>query len=171
MLDDLRARVLKFHSPTEAIDTATLTGRAMWQMIGVLAEWERTGVKAAKRRGVKFVLPQARLRVNVKTECNLLYSVRRGRYGQLRILWRQNQSLTAPRTNPKKTAKPARFPAIPSRTKARICRRSSWRLLIRPLDVARQVLPLGMSLDIPGSCRSRPTGAHPPTHAVLAACI
>ena len=42
MLDDLRARVLKFHSPTEAIDTATLTGRAMWQMIGVLAEWERT---------------------------------------------------------------------------------------------------------------------------------
>jgi DNA invertase Pin-like site-specific DNA recombinase len=33
MLDDLRARGVKFHSLTEAIDTATPTGRAMWQMI------------------------------------------------------------------------------------------------------------------------------------------
>lgn len=62
MLDDLRARGVKFQSLTEAIDTATPTGRAMWQMIGVLAELERSlisertraGVKAAQRRGVKF---------------------------------------------------------------------------------------------------------------------
>ncbi len=62
MLDDLRARGVKFHSLTEAIDTATPTGRAMWQMIGVLAELERSlisertraGVKAAQRKGVKF---------------------------------------------------------------------------------------------------------------------
>jgi len=62
MLDDLRARGVKFHSLAEAIDTATPTGRAMWQMIGVSAELERSlvsertraGVKAAKRRGVKF---------------------------------------------------------------------------------------------------------------------
>ena len=62
MLDDLRARGVKFHSLTEAIDTATPTGRAMWQMIGILAELERSlisertraGVKAAQRRGVKF---------------------------------------------------------------------------------------------------------------------
>src|ERR1022692_1254770 len=62
MLDDLRARNVKFQSLTEAIDTTTPTGRAMWQMIGVLAELERSlisertraGVKAAKRRGVKF---------------------------------------------------------------------------------------------------------------------
>jgi DNA invertase Pin-like site-specific DNA recombinase len=62
MLDDLRARGVKFHSLTEAIDTATPTGRAMWQMIGVLAELERSlisertraGVKAAQRRGVKL---------------------------------------------------------------------------------------------------------------------
>src|ERR1700680_4290531 len=59
MLDDLRARGVKFHSLTEAIDTTTPTGRAMWQMIGVLAELARSlisertraGVKAAKRRG------------------------------------------------------------------------------------------------------------------------
>jgi len=62
MLDDLRERGVKFLSLTEAIDTTTPTGRAMWQMIGVLAELERSlisertraGVKAAQRRGVKF---------------------------------------------------------------------------------------------------------------------
>ena len=62
MLDDLRARGVKFHSLTEAIDTATATGHAMWQMIAVLTELERSlisertraGVKAAKGRGVKF---------------------------------------------------------------------------------------------------------------------
>jgi DNA invertase Pin-like site-specific DNA recombinase len=53
MLDDLKERGVKFRSLTE---------RAMWQMIGVLAELERSlisertraGVKAAQRRGVKF---------------------------------------------------------------------------------------------------------------------
>jgi DNA invertase Pin-like site-specific DNA recombinase len=62
MLDDLRGRGVKFHSLTEAIDTATPTGRAMWQMIGLLAELERSlivertqaGMKEARRRGVKF---------------------------------------------------------------------------------------------------------------------
>ena len=59
---DLRARGVKFRSLTEAINTDTPTGRAMWQMIGVLAELERSltsnrtraGVTAAKCRGVKF---------------------------------------------------------------------------------------------------------------------
>ena len=62
MLDDLKQRGVKFRSLTEHIDTETPTGRAMWQMIGVLAELERSlisertraGVKDAKRRGVKF---------------------------------------------------------------------------------------------------------------------
>lgn len=62
MLDDFKQRGIKFRSLTEAIDTETPTGRAMWQMIGVLAELERSlitertraGVKAAQKRGVKF---------------------------------------------------------------------------------------------------------------------
>jgi DNA invertase Pin-like site-specific DNA recombinase len=62
MLDEFRAQGIKFRSLTEHIDTETAAGRAMWQMIGVLAELERSlitertraGVKAAKRRGVKF---------------------------------------------------------------------------------------------------------------------
>jgi len=44
---------------TEQIDTETAAGRAMWQMIGVLAELERSlitertraGVQAAQQRG------------------------------------------------------------------------------------------------------------------------
>ena len=59
MLDDLKHRDVKFQSLTEAIDTETPTGRVMWQMIGVLAELERSlitertrgGVKDARRRG------------------------------------------------------------------------------------------------------------------------
>jgi DNA invertase Pin-like site-specific DNA recombinase len=62
MLDNLRDRGVKFRSLTEAIDTETPTGRAMWQVIGVLAELERSliserttaGIKVAQRRGVKF---------------------------------------------------------------------------------------------------------------------
>lgn len=62
ILDTLRTRGVGFQSLTEAIDTETPTGRAMWQMIGVLAELERgliiertrAGVKAAQQRGVKF---------------------------------------------------------------------------------------------------------------------
>jgi DNA invertase Pin-like site-specific DNA recombinase len=51
MLDDIRARGVKFHSLTEAIDTATPTGRAMWQMIGVLAELERSLISERTRAG------------------------------------------------------------------------------------------------------------------------
>src|SRR5450631_1186447 len=62
MLDDFKKRGVKFQSLTEHIDTETPTGRAMWQMIGILAELERSlisertraGVKDAQRRGVKF---------------------------------------------------------------------------------------------------------------------
>jgi DNA invertase Pin-like site-specific DNA recombinase len=62
LLDSLNERGVRFQSLTEAIDTETPTGRAMWQMIGVLAELERSlivertraGMQAARRRGVKF---------------------------------------------------------------------------------------------------------------------
>ena len=62
MLDELKQRGIKFRSLTKYIVNDTPTGRAMWQMIGLLAELERglisectrAGVKAAQRRGVKF---------------------------------------------------------------------------------------------------------------------
>jgi DNA invertase Pin-like site-specific DNA recombinase len=62
VLDDLRARGVNFRSLTEALDTTTPVGRAMWRTVGMLADLERSlisertraGVKAAQRRGVKF---------------------------------------------------------------------------------------------------------------------
>lgn len=39
---DVKRRGVKFRSLTEAIDTEIPTGRATWQMIGVLAELERS---------------------------------------------------------------------------------------------------------------------------------
>jgi DNA invertase Pin-like site-specific DNA recombinase len=62
LLDDLKGQKIKFKSLTESIDTQTPTGRAMWQMVGVLAELERSliqertkaGRESAKRRGVKL---------------------------------------------------------------------------------------------------------------------
>jgi DNA invertase Pin-like site-specific DNA recombinase len=61
ILDDLRDRGIRFQSLTEAIDTDTPTGRAMWQMIALLAELERSliiertraGMQAARARGIR----------------------------------------------------------------------------------------------------------------------
>jgi len=62
LLDDLKGRGVAFRSLREAIDTETPTGRAMWQMGGILAELEKSliqertqaGRTAAKARGVKM---------------------------------------------------------------------------------------------------------------------
>jgi DNA invertase Pin-like site-specific DNA recombinase len=57
--DDLRARGVKFHSLTEAIDAAAPPGRAMWQMIGVLAEIKRSLISERARAGVKDAMRRA----------------------------------------------------------------------------------------------------------------
>jgi DNA invertase Pin-like site-specific DNA recombinase len=62
LLDDLKARDVAFRSVTESIDTTTPTSRAMWQMVGILAELERSLIQertkasraAARARGVKM---------------------------------------------------------------------------------------------------------------------
>ena len=62
LLDGLKTRGVAFRSVTESIDTATPTGRAMWQMVEILAELERSllqerttaGRAAAQVRGVKM---------------------------------------------------------------------------------------------------------------------
>lgn len=62
LLDGLKTRGVAFRSVTESIDTATPTGRAMWQMVGILAELEKSliqertkaGRAAAQERGVKM---------------------------------------------------------------------------------------------------------------------
>lgn len=62
LLDNLKASGVAFRSLTEALDTTTATGHAMWQMVGILAELERSliqerttaGRLAAVARGVKM---------------------------------------------------------------------------------------------------------------------
>ena len=51
LFDDLKTRGVAFRSLTEAIDTATPTGRAMWQMIGILAELERSLIQEHTKAG------------------------------------------------------------------------------------------------------------------------
>ena len=62
LTSDLPSEKDRARMPPKRDYTETPTGRAMWQMIGVLAELERSlisertraGVKAARGRGVKF---------------------------------------------------------------------------------------------------------------------
>jgi Enterobacteriaceae phage serine recombinase len=52
MLDDFNECQIKFRSVTENIDTPTATGRAMWQMTGVLAELERSQIRERTQAGI-----------------------------------------------------------------------------------------------------------------------
>jgi DNA invertase Pin-like site-specific DNA recombinase len=60
MLDDLKRRNVKFRSVTEEIDTETPTGRAMWQMIGVLAELKRSLISERTRAGPRWARREIR---------------------------------------------------------------------------------------------------------------
>jgi DNA invertase Pin-like site-specific DNA recombinase len=51
LLDDLKARDVAFRSLTETIDTTTPTGLAMWQMVGILAELERSLIQERTKAG------------------------------------------------------------------------------------------------------------------------
>jgi DNA invertase Pin-like site-specific DNA recombinase len=51
LLDDLKTRGIAFRSLTESIDTTTPTGRAMWQMVGILAELERSLIQERTKAG------------------------------------------------------------------------------------------------------------------------
>lgn len=57
LLDDLKARGVAFLSLTEAIDTTTPTGRAMWQMVGILAELERSLIQERTKAGRSAASP------------------------------------------------------------------------------------------------------------------
>ena len=69
MLDDLKQRGVKFRSLTEAIDTETPTGRAMWQMIGVLAELEaQPDQRTDPRRSEGREAPRREIRTQAETD-------------------------------------------------------------------------------------------------------
>jgi len=51
LLDALKSEGIAFQSLTESIDTSTATGQAMWQMVRVLAEPERSLIKERTKAG------------------------------------------------------------------------------------------------------------------------
>jgi DNA invertase Pin-like site-specific DNA recombinase len=69
MLDELATLGIGFTSVTEPFDTTSPTGRLLLQIVGAMAEFERTlivertraGVAAARRRGVRVGRPRARV--------------------------------------------------------------------------------------------------------------
>lgn len=75
-LSDLQHAGCDLYLHTQAIDTRTPSGRAMFQMLGVFAEFERSmivervkaGIKRAKRQGTKSGNPIGRPKVGVEVE-------------------------------------------------------------------------------------------------------
>ncbi|MBI3202218.1 MAG: recombinase family protein [Myxococcales bacterium] len=69
MLDDLATCKVGFVSITEPFDTTSPTGRLLLQIVGAMAEFERSliiertkaGLAAARRRGVRVGRPRARV--------------------------------------------------------------------------------------------------------------
>jgi DNA invertase Pin-like site-specific DNA recombinase len=71
----LKQRGVKFRSLAEAIDTNTATGRAMWQMIGVLAELKRSLIAERTRVRREVRDPVAILRRKVRSDAGRQDSV------------------------------------------------------------------------------------------------
>jgi len=75
-LSDLQAKGVDLFLLRQGLDTSTPSGRAMFQMLGVFAEFEaamirervRAGVARAKRRGTKSGRPIGRPKLDLKRE-------------------------------------------------------------------------------------------------------
>ena len=91
-LGELQAAGCDLYLHRQAIDTRTPSGRAMFQMLGVFAEFERamivdrvrSGIARAQAKGTKSGRPIGRPRVGVGVEREIL-ALRRQGIGQLKI--------------------------------------------------------------------------------------
>ena len=91
-LGELQAAGCDLYLHRQAIDTRTPSGRAMFQMLGVFAEFERamivdrvrSGIARAQAKGTKSGRPIGRPRVGVGVEREIL-ALRRKGIGQLKI--------------------------------------------------------------------------------------
>jgi DNA invertase Pin-like site-specific DNA recombinase len=104
LLADLKVRGIAFRSLTEAIDTATPAGWAMWQMVGILAELEQSliqertkaGRAAARARSMKMGRKPKLSPQQVAHARMLLEQGERPAHvaHQLKVLWRTSQGCT-----------------------------------------------------------------------------
>ena len=91
-LDELRAARRDLYLHRQAIDTSTPSGRAMFQMLGVFAEFERAmiqervraGLARAKEKGTKSGRPIGRPRTSPAIESKIRRERRKG-HGVLKI--------------------------------------------------------------------------------------
>jgi DNA invertase Pin-like site-specific DNA recombinase len=91
-LSELQGAGCDLYLHRQAIDTRTPSGRAMFQMLGVFAEFERAmivervraGIARAREKGTKSGMPIGRPRVAVEVETRIRRERRKGR-GVLRI--------------------------------------------------------------------------------------
>jgi DNA invertase Pin-like site-specific DNA recombinase len=91
-LNDLRGANCDLYLHRQALDTRTPSGRAMFQMLGVFAEFERemirervkSGIEQARRTGTKSGRPIGRPRVSLEIERKVRALRRRG-YGLVKI--------------------------------------------------------------------------------------
>ena len=91
-LNDLRAANCDLYLQRQALDTRTSSGRAMFQMLGVFAEFERemirervkSGIERARRMGTKSGRPIGRPKVSLEIERKVRALRRRG-YGLVKI--------------------------------------------------------------------------------------
>jgi DNA invertase Pin-like site-specific DNA recombinase len=91
-LNDLRGANCDLYLHRQALDTRTPSGRAMFQMLGVFAEFERemirervkSGIERARRTGTKSGRPIGRPKVSLEIERKVRALRRRG-YGLVKI--------------------------------------------------------------------------------------
>jgi DNA invertase Pin-like site-specific DNA recombinase len=91
-LNDLRAANCDLYLHRQALDTRTPSGRAMFQMLGVFAEFERemirervkSGIERARRTGTKSGRPIGRPKVSLEIE-RKVRALRRRKLGFVKI--------------------------------------------------------------------------------------
>jgi DNA invertase Pin-like site-specific DNA recombinase len=92
LLHELHATGVDLYLHQQGVNTRTPAGKALFGMLGVFAEFERSmiqervraGLAKAKARGTKSGLPIGRPRINAKTE-ERIWSLRGEGVGKLRI--------------------------------------------------------------------------------------
>ena len=85
-LEELRALKIDLYLHSQGLDTSTPTGRAMYQMAGIFAEWERAiirerviaGLARARMKGTKSGNPMGRPRISAVKEKAIIESLKAG---------------------------------------------------------------------------------------------
>jgi DNA invertase Pin-like site-specific DNA recombinase len=93
LLTELHAKHVDLYLHQQGLDTSTPSGKAMFQMMGVFAEFERSmirervlaGMSRAAAQGTRSGKPIGRPRIEPETEASIRASLERGDIGMRRV--------------------------------------------------------------------------------------